>query len=60
MWCLLNQSYISQSPGDSRKDLLQQLHWLITWRRDRGSERDLRSVKERRKLNQKEQEQIKV
>lgn len=52
MVCLLNQSYISQSPWDSRKDLLQQLHWLITRRRDRGNEGELQSVKERRKSNQ--------
>lgn len=60
MVCLLNQSYISQSPWDSRKDLLQQLHRLITRRRDRGSRGELESVKEKGKSNQKEREQIKV
>lgn len=53
MVCLLNQSYISKSPWDIRKDLLLQLHQLITRRRDRGSVGELQSVKGRRKSNQK-------
>lgn len=53
MVCLLNQSYISQSPWDIRKDLQLQLHQLITRRRDRGSVGELQSVKGRRKSNQK-------
>lgn len=55
MVCLLNQSYISQSPWDSRKDLLQQLHWLITRRRDSRSERELQSVKGEKEIKSKEE-----
>lgn len=50
MECLLNQSYISQSPWDIRKDLLQQLHWLITRRREGGSVWELQSVKGRKEI----------
>lgn len=53
MVCLLNQSYISQSPWDIRKDLLQQLHWLITRRGDRGSARELQRRRGGKKIKSK-------
>lgn len=43
---LLNQSHISQSPWDTRKDLLRQLHELITRRRDREIEQNVQGRKQ--------------